>query len=161
VAREEFLDIQRREEGWIVGTRGYIAPEVVRREAITQAVDIFAFGVIAFELLTGAKPFAGDHLERDQHVALPSTLNPALPADIDQPLLETLASAPAERPQMASPAARRIREAIDAEGERRSRSAEPAPAKSPNGADSAGRRSRRGRPCRKRCRVDERAAPAT
>lgn len=44
--------------GMVPGTPAYIAPEVVGgREQITAAADMFAFGVIAFEMLTGKRPF--------------------------------------------------------------------------------------------------------
>ena len=42
------------------GTPGYMAPEQLKREAIDARVDIFAFGVSAYELLTNNKPFPGD-----------------------------------------------------------------------------------------------------
>jgi serine/threonine protein kinase len=42
------------------GTPGYMAPEQLKREAIDARVDIFAYGVSAYELLTNQKPFPGD-----------------------------------------------------------------------------------------------------
>jgi serine/threonine-protein kinase len=42
------------------GTPGYMAPEQLRREPIDARVDIFAYGVSAYELLTNEKPFPGD-----------------------------------------------------------------------------------------------------
>ncbi|CAI6010859.1 unnamed protein product [Closterium sp. NIES-65] len=41
----------------IMGTQGYVAPEYVRTGKITQAVDVFAFGVVLLELITGHIPF--------------------------------------------------------------------------------------------------------
>src|SRR5690606_13657624 len=43
--------------GIIMGTVGYLAPEVVRSEAATSQSDMFAFGLVVYEMLTGANPF--------------------------------------------------------------------------------------------------------
>jgi serine/threonine-protein kinase len=42
------------------GTPGYMAPEQLKREPMDARADIFAYGVSAYELLTGQKPFLGD-----------------------------------------------------------------------------------------------------
>ena len=46
-----------RKPGNRTGTMLYMAPELIRREAIDERIDIYAFGVLAFELLTGRAPF--------------------------------------------------------------------------------------------------------
>ncbi len=48
------------EEGMILGTMGYMSPEQVRGEAVDARSDIFSFGVVLFELLTGQKAFTRD-----------------------------------------------------------------------------------------------------
>src|SRR5204862_7238172 len=45
--------------GTRLGTPGYMAPEQLRGQSIDARVDIFAFGVMAYELATGAHPFGG------------------------------------------------------------------------------------------------------
>jgi serine/threonine protein kinase len=46
--------------GILFGTPAYMAPEQVQGKAITNAVDVYALGVIAFELITGRVPFTGE-----------------------------------------------------------------------------------------------------
>lgn len=43
------------------GTVGYVAPEIIRKEAYDCKVDIFALGVIAYIALSGTEPFTGDN----------------------------------------------------------------------------------------------------
>ena len=76
----------------VVGTAGYLAPEQAKGEPATPASDRYALAVVAFELLTGARPFARESTtaEAMAHVREPiptaSSLNPDLPVEVDDVL---------------------------------------------------------------------------
>lgn len=50
--------------GQAVGTPGYLAPETLKKGEVTPAADVYALGVIAFELLTAQRAFAGEGVAR-------------------------------------------------------------------------------------------------
>ena len=86
--------------GTVLGTAGYLAPEQARGEPANAASDRYALGVVAFELLTGRRPFAGDtptteafaHLNAD--VPRATSLDPTLPTAVDDVFQSALAKDP-------------------------------------------------------------------
>ncbi|MCU0306183.1 MAG: serine/threonine protein kinase [Thermoleophilia bacterium] len=95
-------------EGEIVGTMGYLAPEVIAGAAPTPAADRYALGVVAFEAVTGRRPFPDEdvasllwaHVHRPAPRA--STVRPGLSRGVDRALAAGLGKDPARRPAAAA-----------------------------------------------------------
>src|ERR1017187_7957364 len=98
-------DCSRTQPGYVLGTPYYMAPEQVRGEPATGQVDVYAFGVLLFELFTGQKVFSGDSVERIFYSILnvPLNLEPLQGAGVPQPVIQLItacnAKAAADRPQ--------------------------------------------------------------
>ena len=91
------------EEGTIIGTFAYLAPELIEGNQASPQSDLYALGVILYELLTGTAPFTGTISEiLSQHmqakVKPPSKLNSNVPAWVDGLVLDLLNKRPEERP---------------------------------------------------------------
>jgi serine/threonine protein kinase/CHASE2 domain-containing sensor protein len=107
---------QKGEPGNIRGTPAYMAPELLRGEQASPASDRFAFGALMYELLTGRVPFGrqlGDLFgaSNTKPPVPPSLRNPALPLDIDAPVLALLSPDAADRPASASAAVSAVAQA--------------------------------------------------
>lgn len=89
------------------GTNEYRAPELWRGGDETVAGDLYALGCIGYELLAGAKAFAGPNL-RDQHLGVVPELPADTPAQLRGIIIDMLAKEPASRP----PDARSVIEAL-------------------------------------------------
>jgi serine/threonine-protein kinase len=106
--------------GTVLGTAGYLSPEQARGEPATPASDRYALGVVAFELLTGRRPFAAEtpvteafaHLNAD--VPSAEELEPTLPAGVDEVLQRALSKAPEDRPATSRDLVAELRDACDA-----------------------------------------------
>ena len=92
----------------ILGTAQYFSPEQARGETVDARTDLYASGVVLFEMLTGRAPFQSESAVAVayQHVSeapvAPSTLNPQVPAAMDAVVLHALAKDRFERFQTAS-----------------------------------------------------------
>ncbi len=98
----------------------YLAPEVISGGAPTESSDVYAVGVLLFELLTGTHPFsaptAGAILAKHQLESppLPRKLNPAIPPALEMIVLRALAKSPEERYSTASALLSDLRKLLDA-----------------------------------------------
>ncbi|HET7545790.1 MAG TPA: serine/threonine-protein kinase [Polyangiaceae bacterium] len=101
----------------LLGTFGYIAPEQLQGRPHTTASDVYSFGLVWFEMLTGELPFespsspVGTALARLQVAApAPSSKNPLVPGDLDAIVLGCLRRSPKDRFRTA----REVLDAFDA-----------------------------------------------
>jgi eukaryotic-like serine/threonine-protein kinase len=88
--------------GTVLGTAGYLSPEQAQGDRATPASDRYALGVVAFELLTGSRPFEADSptAEAAAHMNAPVPSVSAradVPRELDRCLARALAKDPAER----------------------------------------------------------------
>ena len=89
--------------GAIVGTPHYMSPEQVQGQTVDGRSDQFSLAVIAYELMTGEKPFGGEHLTTvaykivAEEAALPHRLNPTLGSGIEGVLRKGLSKRPDSR----------------------------------------------------------------
>jgi eukaryotic-like serine/threonine-protein kinase len=101
------------------GTPAYMAPEQLQGEPITHRVDIFSFGVAAYELLTNQQPFPGEtptdilrkQLDRSDFLP-PRQHNPDLPLNVEKVILKCLEGDPDKRYPFVSVMARELRAAL-------------------------------------------------
>jgi len=96
--------IARREglgHGVVEGKWAYMAPEQARGEALTPRSDVFALGVVLYELLTGQHPFgrAVTANERDEQIQVipPRVVKPTIPPGLDAICMRALAHDPRNR----------------------------------------------------------------
>src|SRR3954470_3555260 len=90
--------------GLLLGTVAYLHPEQVRRGVADARTDVYASGVLLFEMLTGRPPFEGDtalsvayqHLH--DRVPLPSALRPEVPDELDELVATATEPDPDNRP---------------------------------------------------------------
>lgn len=103
--------------GDLVGTVAYLSPELVTKGTVDARSDVYAAGVMLFELVTGKQPFQGEQAVQIamQHanasVAAPSSINPGVPEIIDDIVLWATEREPDERPKDAAELLAAVRQA--------------------------------------------------
>ena len=106
--------------GKIVGTIAYMSPEQVLGESMDARSDIFSFGVLLYEILTGVRPFHGNsnvacmRMIIDSEPPPPATIVRDLPANLQTIVLRCLEKTPRKRYQTARELTSELRSALNA-----------------------------------------------
>ncbi len=94
----------QKQTGSLAGTPAYVAPEQIRGQPTDERTDIYTFGAMLYEMLTGRVPFAGDsaamlvgHMQ--QAPVPPKQYTRSIPDDLSDLVLWMLEKDPARRPQ--------------------------------------------------------------
>jgi len=108
-------------EGIVAGKTPYMAPEQFEGGRIDRRADVWAVGIVLYELLVGRRPYEGDKesilaAARAHSFALPSAIGRELPAALDAPIRAALAPDPADRPASAGAMLRALVDARRAAG---------------------------------------------
>jgi HEAT repeat protein/tRNA A-37 threonylcarbamoyl transferase component Bud32 len=96
-------DTQLTKTGYVIGSPKYMAPEQILGKKVDERADIYALGVILYEMLTGVPPYSrGDHMSvMYQHVQgkarPPQEINPALPPGLSELIMKAMAVDKAKR----------------------------------------------------------------
>jgi beta-lactam-binding protein with PASTA domain/tRNA A-37 threonylcarbamoyl transferase component Bud32 len=100
----------------LLGTIAYLSPELVTRGLADARSDIYAVGIMMYEMLTGEQPYVGEapmaiaYQHANDTVPTPSSKNPGVPVELDELVLWATAREPDERPRDAREMLERLRE---------------------------------------------------
>jgi serine/threonine protein kinase len=92
----------------LLGTPHYMSPEQVRGKNVDASSDIYSLGALAYHLVCGRPPFAGDNViavgfaHCTEIAPAPKTLRPDLPDALDAMIVKALSKLPADRPRTAA-----------------------------------------------------------
>lgn len=98
IAKSEGMQLTRA--GFTLGTPYYMAPEQVLGQQVTPLVDVYAFGILLFEMLSGQKPIGGETIERifNQILYEPLNVEPLRHLGVAEPLIAIIVRCTAKNP---------------------------------------------------------------
>jgi serine/threonine-protein kinase len=133
---------QRTQTGIVMGTPAYMSPEQCRGVNVERGTDIYALGMILYEMFAGQLPFKGSFAELITHhlITVPEapSRHRAMPRALDQLIMRCLDKDPTQRPQTADELWRGLDAALPAAGsEMPAPPPAPAPAAAPPEAQAA------------------------
>jgi len=108
----------KTQTGTLLGSPQYMSPEQIASGQVDSRSDIFSLGVVLYEMLTGAKPFAGEDVTQllfsiaNMAAKPPRHLQPSLPPVIDYIIARALKKNPEERYQSAAELASDLRSCV-------------------------------------------------
>jgi serine/threonine-protein kinase len=106
--------------GQVLGTAAYISPEQARGEPATAASDRYALACVAFEMLTGRRPYSGEHPAAQARAHVEASVPSAsavcdLPVAVDDVMHVALAKDPTRRPATAAELLDALEDALDSD----------------------------------------------
>jgi serine/threonine-protein kinase len=107
IAKSVLAASKLTQTGIALGTAGYLAPEQIQGKPIDSRTDVFALGVVAYELVTGTRPFESATLSNVLYKILneeppsPSEINGQCSEGLEQVIRKTMAKEPLDRYQSA------------------------------------------------------------
>jgi eukaryotic-like serine/threonine-protein kinase len=87
-------------EGAVLGTVAYMSPEQVRGQGIDHRTDVFSFGIVLYEMLTGARPFSGPSNVETMAAIIhddPPAFPPSAPPALERIVLHAMEKSPSNR----------------------------------------------------------------
>jgi len=102
--------------GTMMGTPDYMAPEQIEGQAITEKTDLYSFGVVLYEMLTGTAPFRASTQaavltkQLQEQPVPPCRLRPEIPRELEAIVLKALEKDPANRERDMAAIVRALRE---------------------------------------------------
>ncbi|MCC6608688.1 MAG: serine/threonine protein kinase [Burkholderiales bacterium] len=117
IARVRASDV-KTQTGLRLGSPRYMSPEQVLGQPVDPRADVFALGIVLYEMLTGVPPFGGDDVQAIMFQVASfeppaaSRLNPAVPMMLDLVVARALAKAPERRYQSAAELAADLRTSL-------------------------------------------------
>jgi len=110
-------DTSMTKTGQVLGTAAYLSPEQALGKPATDASDRYSLAIVAYELLTGRKPFDGEipAAQARQHIESPMPTAEGLPPGVGRVLERGMAKEPADRPPTAAAFVEDLRAALEDE----------------------------------------------